>query len=59
MDDDAPRKRDGFQSPNLDAYSLDDLSAYRAELEAEIARVDAESKTKAARMDAAANLFKS
>lgn len=58
MDDDAPRPKTGFQPAKLDPFSLDDLAAYRAELEAEIARVDAEAETKTGRMSAADALFK-
>ncbi|MEM6492561.1 MAG: DUF1192 family protein [Pseudomonadota bacterium] len=58
MDDERPKKRDDFTPPSLDPYSLDDLADYRATLEAEIARVDAEAEKKRARFAAAAAVFK-
>ncbi len=42
----------------LDALSIDELTAYVAELQAEILRVEAAIKTKSAHMAAAAGLFK-
>lgn len=58
MEEDQPRRADVFAPRPLDALSLDDLAAYRAALEAEIGRVDAEAAVKARRRDAAAALFR-
>jgi len=59
MDEDRPTPPAGFTPPSLDPYSLDDLAAYRATLEAEIGRVDAEAEKKRGRFAAAEAAFKS
>ena len=58
MDEERPKTKDGFSPPNLDPYSLDDLAAYRAALEAEIARVEADAAQKRDRFNAAEAAFK-
>ncbi len=59
FDDDLPKPKTSEFPRNLEGMSVDELADYIAELNAEIARAEADSVKKKASRDAAASVFKS
>jgi len=59
MFDDAPMKKEHNITRNLEPLSIDELTLYIKELNAEIARTEAEILKKKAHMDSASSIFKS
>lgn len=59
MDDDLEALKPAGHSPELARWNLEDLTEYKARLEAEITRIEAAIASKSSVQDLAAGLFKS
>lgn len=58
QEEDGPRRRDAFQPRVLDAMGEEDLAAYIAELQGEIARAEAAIQVRRAQKLAASAFFR-